>query len=158
MAEVKEEDDNVKVVPNELSQSVDDPRQSESLNLTIRLNNDLGRKCYVDPHEAFPQATYYLNTNLKRPNYYLKKEAKFNKKILIHGDQPSVNISEYKSPKNKKQLNNNNNKNVSKMEVESESDDDDDDDDEEPYMDNDDDDPFEADDELFSASDVNMPP
>eukprot|EP01084_Bolivina_argentea_P208402 355332_1 len=44
------------------------------------------------------------------------------------------------------------------MEVESESDDDDDDDDEEPYMDNDDDDPFEADDELFSASDVNMPP
>ncbi len=106
MSEVKkeEEDSNIKVVPNELSQSVDDPRESESLNLTIRLNNDLGRKCYVDPHEAFPQATYYLNTNLKRPNYYLKKEAKFNKKILIHHIH---NISEYKSQsqsQNKKKI------------------------------------------------------
>merc|ERR1712129_375845 len=74
----------VDILPNELSHSVEDPRQSEALNLTIRLRSDLGRKCYVDPHGAFPQATYYLNSSLKRPNYYLKKEQTFDKKVLIH--------------------------------------------------------------------------
>ena len=163
MAAVKEEDNlNVDILPNELSQSVDDPHQSEALNLTIRLQNDAGRKCYVDPHEAFPQATYYLDPTLKRPNYYLKKELKFNKKVLlpIHeqyamsSEQQSQPIPSTKRKKKKsKQAQNQNPSANLKMEVDSESDDDDEFD---TSNDHDDENVFDADDELFSASEVNV--
>ena len=166
MAAVKEEDnlnpDDI-VVPNELSKSVDDPYQSERLDLTIRLQNDLGRKCYVDPHEAFPQATYYLDPNLKRPNYYLKKEQKFNKKVLLpnvndNNMSPSPQKSQSspnrkKKKKKSKRAQNQSDPNNLKMEVESESESDDD---EEEFDDSNDSNVFDADDELFSASEVNL--
>ena len=168
--EEEEEDDmkNVDILPNELSHSVDDPSQSEALNLTIRLQNDLGRKCYVDPHEAFPQATYYLDSSLKRPNYYLKKEQKFNKKVLLPHQAndnlispsksshltPNNQPSKRKKKRNKNKNNNNNDASNSKMEVDSESDDDDEFESEEEDID--DDNVFDADDELFSASEVNQ--
>lgn len=171
MAQVKEEDnlspDDI-VVPNELSKSVDDPFQSEQLNLTIRLQNDLGRKCYVDPHEAFPQATYYLDPNLKRPNYYLKKEQKFNKTVLLPNheispsqkSQPSPNRIRSKKKKKKSKRNRdraqNQDPNNLKMEVESESDDDDEEEDDDEFDESNDSNVFDADDELFSASEVNL--
>merc|ERR1712154_739629 len=121
-----EEEKDVQIVPNDLSHSVSDQKVSEALNLTIRLQNDLGRKCYVDPHEAFPQATYYLNTNLKRPNYYLKKEQKFNKKVLINAPNHGLNTPQKeKKRKKNKGIHKKGNNASSKMEVESESDDDD---------------------------------
>lgn len=45
-----------------------------------------GRKCYVDSNESFPSATYYLNTNVKRPKYqnqYLNKY-QYNKENIIN--------------------------------------------------------------------------
>ena len=115
------------IIPNDLDQSVD-----SQTNLTIRKFQHETRKCYVDPHEAFPQATYYLNHNLKRPNYYLKKEQRFNKKILIqHAPSDANSLLSPSSPtvpakkRRKKRAKDGQSAN-SKMEVESESDDDDD--------------------------------
>ena len=163
MAAVEEESPkgNEVIIPNDLDQSVD-----SQTNLTIRLTKDSGRKCYVDPHEAFPQATYYLNHNLKRPNYYLKKEKRFNRKILIqqNSNLNQNNDSLLSSPsspakKRRKKKTKNGQSANSKMEVDSDSDDDDDteSEDEEEEEEEEDDDAFNgddhehfADDELFS--------
>ncbi|ETO26433.1 sodium-potassium-chloride cotransporter [Reticulomyxa filosa] len=50
-----------------------------------------GRVCYVDPNELFPQATYYLHPNLKRPDYHKnsKKSGK-NTKVLPKDSESNV--------------------------------------------------------------------
>lgn len=41
-----------------------------------------GKRCYVDPFEPFPQATYYLNTSEKRPKYEAQKTKRNDANLL----------------------------------------------------------------------------
>ena len=151
----------VEILPNDLSRSMDSRDALTVHHEHISPSLSSGRKCYVDPHEAFPQATYYLHHELKRPNYYLQKERSFNKKILIqkaHGQPAKLSALSALSPPRKapkkrklKPSEHKHDGNQNKMELDSESDDDEDDSDSDALDDERD---HEADDELFS--DVHM--
>ena len=76
-----------------------------------------GKRCYVDPFEPFPQATYYLNTSLKRPKYEAQKTKRSSDANLLRN---RLNISNLLHSKKHAKNSNNNNKGLINQEMEME--------------------------------------